>query len=289
MRRGTIALKRTNPAPLYFRWKYDTDFEKPNISLYKTEAIKRSELISDVKYNLFMSFDVKEGYNGKIVTKFNLSSKEYDEKELFFDFQGKAIASLQVNGEEMEWDFKGQRVLIPKDPLKVGNNEVSFKFKNTYVKNSAGLHWFKDPLDQRVYLYSHLEPFFWHRIFPCFDQPDIKAPLSLVVHWPLEEWVAVGNGKFKEKLNIESEDGKEFVEKENIREILKNKKGFLHFFEDTPLQSSYIYGFFAGEFHHFSNEDPNAPVPMKVFLILIIFLDIRKAKHERLCWPQRAI
>ena len=264
MRKGVAPLRHKNAAPLYFKWKYDTDFEKQNISLFKTEAMRRSELISEVKYNLFMSFDMKEGYNGKITTQFKLNSKEYDEKDLFFDFQGKAIASLSVNGEEMDCNFKGQRVMIPKDPLKVGKNEVSFKFKNTYVQNSAGLHWFKDPQDQRVYLYSHLEPFFCHRIFPCFDQPDLKAPLSLVVHCPLKEWVAVGNGKFREKIDIESDDGKEFVEKQEIKEILKNKKGFLHFFEDSPLQSTYIYAFCAGEYHSYYNK----------FIISWIFLDV---------------
>lgn len=149
--------------------------------------------------------------------------------------------------------------------MKVGKNIISFSFKNTYVRNGAGLHWFQDPSDDRVYLYSHLEPFFCHRIFPCFDQPDIKAPLSLTTHCPLREWVAVGNGKFKERFDIDSEKGKQFIEKHQLNGLLKSAEGSFHFFEDSPLQSSYIYGFAAGEYHHFGNSDPEAPVPMKIF------------------------
>jgi aminopeptidase N len=46
---------------------------------------------------------------------------------------------------------------------------VKFEFKNTFVDNSAGLHHFKDPVDGKIYIYSHCEPFFCHRWFPCFD------------------------------------------------------------------------------------------------------------------------
>ena len=72
---------------------------------------------------------------------------------------------------------------------------MSFKFLNSYVTNSAGLHYYKDPKDERVYIYSHLEPFFCHRFMPCFDQPDIKAPISLSVVSPDPNWQVIANGE----------------------------------------------------------------------------------------------
>ena len=62
------------------------------------------------------------------------------------------------------------------------------------MNNSAGLHFYKDPKDQTVYIYSHLEPFFCHRFFPCFDQPSVRAPLKLSVVVPSESWSVIANG-----------------------------------------------------------------------------------------------
>jgi len=211
MRSSTTKVQQRSQ-PLFFRWMYDkgasSKNDKVEISLYKTEAMVRSQLIKDVKYNLFLSFGLKDGFKGQITTNFKLNSEEFKDGDLFLDFQGKAIADFKINGKYVDCRYEDQRVYFPKDHLKVGKNEVSLKFKNTYVTNSAGLHWFQDPTDDRVYLFSHLEPFFCHRIFPCFDQPDIKAPLSLAVHCPKREWVAIANGKFKERFDYDTKNEK---------------------------------------------------------------------------------
>lgn len=38
-----------------------------------------------------------------------------------------------------------------------------------------------------------MEPYSAHRVFPCFDQPDLKAELSLSMIMP-KGWVGVANG-----------------------------------------------------------------------------------------------
>jgi aminopeptidase N len=69
------------------------------------------------------------------------------------------------------------------------------KFTNSYVNNSSGFHRFEDPVDQEVYMYSHLEPFYCHRWFPCFDQPDLRAKLKLQVLTPESKWKVIANEK----------------------------------------------------------------------------------------------
>lgn len=101
MRRGGQPTTKIG-APLYFQWKYDTAFKKENISLYKTEAMRRSELVKDVKYHLFLSYGLKEEFRGALTTKFHLNTTDFDPKELFLDFQGKAIAGVKVNGTHAE-------------------------------------------------------------------------------------------------------------------------------------------------------------------------------------------
>ena len=50
-----------------------------------------------------------------------------------------------------------------------------------YSRSGEGLHRFTDPADGRVYLYSDLETFDAHRVYACFDQPDMKASYELTV------------------------------------------------------------------------------------------------------------
>ncbi len=62
--------------------------------------------------------------------------------------------------------------------------------ENSYDATGDGFHAFIDPEDGATYLYSNLEPYSAHRIFPCFDQPDIKATYRLLVTAP-ERWQVV--------------------------------------------------------------------------------------------------
>jgi hypothetical protein len=88
-----------NCEPIFFKWKYDKHFSQENISLYKDEAVRRSELMSNVKYDLFLSLRKKEGFRGKLIVTFDLNSTDFEQDELFLDFQGQAIADFEVNGE----------------------------------------------------------------------------------------------------------------------------------------------------------------------------------------------
>lgn len=63
---------------------------------------------------------------------------------------------------------------------------------NKYRKDGVGLHSFTDKVDGQQYLYTQFEADFCHYVFPCFDQPDLKA------YWTLtavaeEEWTIFSN------------------------------------------------------------------------------------------------
>jgi aminopeptidase N len=51
----------------------------------------------------------------------------------------------------------------------------------SYSRTGEGLHRFPDPQDGQVYLHTKFEPFSAHRVFACFDQPDLKATVDLTV------------------------------------------------------------------------------------------------------------
>ena len=162
------------------RWS-DLQFETQNLPLTSVEATLRDKAISDVKYNLTIAIPANKDYFlGHFKTQFNLVNST----NLFLDFHGRHIYDVSINGEQADQadlQFTEHRVKVVKESLlKIGQqNEIEFKFENTFVDNSAGLHKYVDPKDKRTYIFSHTEPFFCHRWFPCFDQPSVRATLDL--------------------------------------------------------------------------------------------------------------
>ena len=108
----------------------------------------------------------EDGFTGS--TKITFNAKDPASKKLFIDFQGQEITKVTLNGQhDPQIKFKRHRIYLPN--LIAGQNTFECHFKNSYVTNSAGLHFYQDPQDSKVYISSPLEPFFAHRFFPCFD------------------------------------------------------------------------------------------------------------------------
>ena len=61
-----------------------------------------------------------------------------------------------------------------------------------YSRSGEGLHRFTDPADGGIYLYTDLETFDAHRVYACFDQPDLKASFELTVTAP-DGWQVISN------------------------------------------------------------------------------------------------
>lgn len=63
-------------------------------------------------------------------------------------------------------------------------------YANEYDNDRTGCISFYDKDLQ--YIYTDFEPYGAHRVFPCFDQPNLKATMRLAVVTP-SDWVAVSN------------------------------------------------------------------------------------------------
>ena len=125
---------------------------------------------------------------------FDLKSKTNDDPNngmLFIDYKGRAVRTFRINGVYVldERLYDSQRLYIPSDLQREGPNTVEIMFESNFVTDCAGIHYFKD-VDGSEYVYSELEPANAHIWFPCFDQPDLKAPYRLLVFAP-EEWKVV--------------------------------------------------------------------------------------------------
>lgn len=88
---------------------------------------------------------------------------------------------------------------------------MSLKYLTPYNKNRVGLHTYIDSVDENQYLYTQFEAFHCHRVFPCFDQPSLKAKMTLTCTAP-SDWHVVSNGQ-ETRHEDAREQGKKIVEK----------------------------------------------------------------------------
>ena len=108
----------------------------------------------------------------------------------FIDLTAPAVNGIILNGEPVAPDaFDGNRIALA--PL-AAENELRVMARCAYSRSGEGMHRFTDPADGGVYLYTDLETFDAHRVYACFDQPDLKASFELTVTAP-DGWQVVSN------------------------------------------------------------------------------------------------
>ena len=134
-------------------------------------------------------------YLGNAVINFYLTKLPKNDTDLFVNSQALAVADLLINDRPMAIgpeSFQNQVIPLRQADVVKGWNTVQLRYLTPYNTNRVGLHTFTDSADQQQYLYSQFEAFHCFRVFPCFDQPNLKAKMSLVVLCPLS-WRAVSN------------------------------------------------------------------------------------------------
>jgi len=156
--------------------------------LTQTEAAARAERVSDVSYEI--QLDLVRGqstYRGVTTIRFVASG----DSPLFLDFRGRTIERLEVNDAAVEPEWNGYRLTLPAQVVG-GQMSVRVEYVNDYDVTGDGFHRFVDPEDGQEYVYTNFEPYEAHRLYPCFDQPDIKATYRFSVTAP-DDWAVVAN------------------------------------------------------------------------------------------------
>ena len=78
---------------------YDTGYNK-NITLRRTEAEKRFELVKEIEYDFQIAINKGDHYMGKAVVNFYLKDTPSD-GDLWIDFQAIAISDLMINDKKL--------------------------------------------------------------------------------------------------------------------------------------------------------------------------------------------
>ncbi|MFD2581672.1 M1 family aminopeptidase [Pedobacter vanadiisoli] len=160
---------------------------EPGVSL--TLANSRSAAISNIQYRLH--FTVPEVQTAAILASESIDFKVNNVIELQIDFKQNAdhIKQVSVNGKAIPIDFRAEHILVRPEYLKKGYNHVEIEF----IAGNESLNRNKD------FLYALFVPDHARTVFPCFDQPDLKANFLLSLTVPTD-WKVMANAVKKDSL-----------------------------------------------------------------------------------------
>lgn len=153
-------------------------------------ARHRSATISDVRYSLTLDVTAPDSAPGSVEVRFTRSAPG----DVVLDYRGRRIVSVAVNGTSVSQpQFDGHHLRISASELVVGVNRVTVRFVSEIAPSGASIIRTRDAVDGSTYLYTLLVPADANQLFPCFDQPDLKARVTLSLVAPAE-WTVLGNG-----------------------------------------------------------------------------------------------
>ena len=222
-------------------------------NLTRDEAATRSALITVASYQVDLDFTGSDAtFDSVSVVRFGCAVPG---SSTFINLTAPAVREITLNDAPVSLDaFDGDRIALTG---LAADNELRVAADCAYSRSGEGLHRFTDPADGRVYLYSDLETFDAHRVYACFDQPDMKASYKLAVTAPAD-WQVVSN----------------MAPESTIPDGSVSDGGALRWrFPPTPVMPTYITAVAAGPYHVVRDEHDGIPLGVYCRQSLASYLD----------------
>lgn len=218
-------------------------------NLLWSEARERSAVIGAAEYEVRLSLGLDaESFASATTVRFTADPST----ETFIEFAARRIDRIQLNGLEID-----PNVATSGDRITLGqlqrHNVLEVVGECSFSRTAEGLHRFVDPEDGETYLYSHFEPYEAHRVFACFDQPDIKARWTLRVDCPTA-WTVVSN-----------------TDAASVSDCANGRR--LWEFDRSPSLSTYVFAIAAGPYHGVHSQDSGTPLGLYCRRTLAPYLD----------------
>ncbi|MFJ9555344.1 aminopeptidase N [Nocardiopsis sp. NPDC101807] len=207
-------------------------------NLTRDEAQERARILGVDSYAVELDLTTgDETFRSTTVVRFSSSEPG---ARTFIELAAPKVLTATLNGAELDPAelFDGERLVLPEV---AAENELTVVADAAYMRTGEGLHRFVDPVDDSVYLYTQFETADAHRMFTCFDQPDLKATFELTVFAP-PSWEVVSNSA-----------------PDVVREAAGGERVRWHF-PATPVVSTYITALIAGPYHVVRDEHDGIPL-----------------------------
>ncbi|HYW50027.1 MAG TPA: hypothetical protein VE861_05440, partial [Gemmatimonadaceae bacterium] len=211
-------------------------------------ASQRAAALRDVRYDLSLDVTRADVATGRVIVRFTQRTA----REVILDFRGLAITAITANGRPLTADptvWSRAHVRIPASHARAGTNEITLEFTTPIAAAGASIIRSRDASDGADYLYTLLVPSDANLLFPCFDQPDLKAHVTLSITAPAQ-WSVMANGAPTGVDTLPS--------------------GVRHRFAETQPMSTYLIAFAAGPYAKLQRQvsiaNGAAPVPMDLWL-----------------------
>ncbi|MEV0428931.1 aminopeptidase N [Micromonospora sp. NPDC050495] len=162
-------------------------------SLNRVEATARGAAITVESYQVDLDLTGGgERFRSTVTVQFRATPGA----ETFAEVKPAHLHAVRLNDRELDPAVLADNRL-PLTGL-AATNTLTVSAEMAYSNTGEGIHRFVDPADGQTYLYamSFLDDV--QRIFAAFDQPDLKAPVTLSVTAP-PEWTVAANGQLADR------------------------------------------------------------------------------------------
>jgi len=266
--------------------------------LTEAQAIARAARVQPkIENQITLFLEKGENFKGHGLYTFTLNQTD----GIFMDFCGKSVDALIVNEAAISKEdiakfwIKGA-LNLPAQHLKVGPNIVRISFSNQYYHDGNGIHSFIDT-DGKQYMYCQSEPFWANKIYPVFDQPDLKSYMTFAIQAP-SDWVVVSNNSpikstplnlYLAENSIKSSFENDFLNHASTNLVFSGDYT-MHVFRRTDLISTYLHTFVAGPFKSIAYaQEFGGSVPMTIYCRESLFKWAEEQKADIFAFCQAGI
>ncbi len=199
-------------------------------------AAHRAAQIRHVRYDLQLDVTAHDSATGHVIIQF----ERVRPGDVILDFRGLHLANPRANGTPARGlENNGAHLRVPDAVLQDGRNVLAFDFAARIAPAGASIIRYHDATNGADYLYTLLVPANANALFPCFDQPDLKARVTLALTIA-PAWNALANGAI--------------VSTDTVGGALR-----VRFAETEPI-STYLIAFAAGPWVRVSSHAGTRPV-----------------------------
>ncbi|MDH4324943.1 MAG: M1 family aminopeptidase [Betaproteobacteria bacterium] len=194
----------------------------------------RAQHYRDLRYALDARID---GRAQRLAGRLEITVTLARRVDLVLDWRGAPARALRANGKPVRGRHARAHLVIARADLVRGVNRIELEFAAPIAVAGRALTRYRDREDGSSYVYSLFVPADASSVFPCVDQPDLKARFALRLRMP-RAWRAISNAP-----------------------ALEEAPGHARFAETEPI-STYLFAFAAGPFEALAQDGE----PVRLFV-----------------------